>query len=118
MKEKGFTLVELIVAIALLGIIVAIAVPTYNHVTESTKQKAFENKAEQIELAAEKWAEELNLSNNKVITVNRLIEDGYLQADEFKGDTALVENPINNENMICYTIEISLENGQSTAKLN
>lgn len=118
MKEKGFTLVELIVAIALLGIIVAIAVPTYNHVTESTKQKAFENKAEQIELAAEKWAEELNLSNNKVITVNRLIEDGYLQADEFKGDTALVENPINNENMNCYTIEISLESGQSIAKLN
>lgn len=116
MKKSGFTLVELLGAIALLGIIIAIAIPTYNHVSESTKKKAYENKASQIELAAEKWAEELNLSGNKIITVNRLIEDGYFQADKIE-DEVLVQNPVNNENMICYRIEIIQDNGQASAKL-
>ena len=41
-RRKGFTIVELIVVIVILGIVTAIAVPTYYGVTESSNKKTFE----------------------------------------------------------------------------
>ena len=39
-SKKGFTLVELMVVVIILGILVAIAIPIYNNVTSDAKQKA------------------------------------------------------------------------------
>jgi len=39
-SKKGFTLVELMVVIIILGILVAIAIPIYNNVTKSAKENA------------------------------------------------------------------------------
>ena len=39
-SKKGFTLVELMVVVIILGILVAIAIPIYNNVTGDAKQKA------------------------------------------------------------------------------
>ena len=41
-NQKGFTLVELMVVIVILGILVAIAVPIYNSVTEKAERAAIE----------------------------------------------------------------------------
>jgi len=40
MNKKGFTLVELMIVVVILGILVAIAVPIYSAVTKNAKKKA------------------------------------------------------------------------------
>ncbi len=40
MNKKGFTLVELMIVVVILGILVAIAVPIYSAVTKNAKRKA------------------------------------------------------------------------------
>jgi type IV pilus assembly protein PilA len=80
MNKKGFTLVELLATIVIMGIIIAIAVPSYIHITQSTKEKAYESKKEYIEAKAISYASENDL-DPATITVADLINAGYIEAD-------------------------------------
>ena len=104
MKESknGFTLVELLAVIAIIAILGITAVAAYNGITQNAKEKAYEAKVKQIEIAAAKWAEENNVSYKTQVSVNKLIVQGYLQADAITVEgEALIENPVNGQNMIC-----------------
>jgi len=50
-KEKGFTLVELIVVIVIIGILVAIAVPVYKHMTTKANRASVEANLRTIDSA-------------------------------------------------------------------
>lgn len=52
MKNKGFTLVELLAVIVILGLILAISVPSAFKISSKVKSKAYKTKIEQIEKGA------------------------------------------------------------------
>ena len=61
-NNKGFTLVELMVVLLILGILIAIAIPIYNKTTDKAKEKAcfanqrtIEGAAAQYRAEEEKW---------------------------------------------------------------
>ena len=119
MKRNGFTLVEMMAVIVLVALLAVIGVATYTNVNESAKEKTLESKKEQIRSAGIKWAKENSITSKTIISVNALVVEGYLTADENEvGKIGVIENPVTGENMICNTVDISLKDGEYIAVVN
>ena len=74
MKTKaGFTLVELLIVVAILGILVCIGVPMYRSVTKNTRIKICNVKQREILTDAKDWCIENMFNDNFVFTI---ISDG------------------------------------------
>jgi len=59
MKNKGFTLVEVIAVIVILSIIITITIPIIYNRIESSKEKTYDIQIKEIKRAAESWAGDL-----------------------------------------------------------
>lgn len=117
MNKKGFTLTELLGVIAILGVLVAMSAAVYTKVFDNQKEHAYQNKVSTIEVAAEKWAEETNLSKPMTITVKRLVAESFYQADSYNVDKELAEvnDPRDDSSMLCNTIDITFNDGVALA---
>ena len=94
MKNRAFTIVELLGVIVILAILVLLAVPTYNKVLETVRQSQYDTKIENIKSKAYTYATENNIDSD-IISVNKLIEMGYLLEEKpDNADYEKIENPL------------------------
>lgn len=114
MKNKGFTLVELLAVIVILGVLAGIGYTSVSSVIMTSKERAYNEQVASIIKAAKDWAvehtEELPEINSvggcntqKEITVTALVNGGYLEKNPI--------DPRNNTNMTGNII-ISCQNHQ------
>ncbi len=105
MQKRGFTLVELIAVIVVLGIIIMLAISTFKNVGDRVKKEAYENKINLIKTKASEYA-----SGTKILVTNvdRLVKKGYMSADNENGD---VINPIDGSRMNCKIVTMYKSEG-------
>lgn len=74
-NQAGFTLIELVIVLTIIGVILAIAVPGFTKTIESSKLQADKATARVIGTAAQVAL----LDDVKDITIEKLVADGYLE---------------------------------------
>lgn len=114
-NKKGFTLTEILAVIAILGVILAIAVPSYNSLSKKF-EKAYYEKLEGSVLAAAKSYYKENAESrpaellySNVVTFSELkknknIDDikGYKSVDDLKGRIIIVKKVEGYDYKMCY----------------
>ncbi len=80
MKNKGFTLVEVLAVIILLGLIASIIIPNYNKSIENSKKKAFEESLNGLVRTIENYVAN-NASGSNFTSTYTSIKSIDLQAD-------------------------------------
>ena len=117
MNKKGFTLVELLAVLVLISLLMGLAIPGINRISNNMKKKSYNQKIKLIESAAELWGQDnkanitiscdktdeksVNLKNKTKcdkyyeIVVSDLISSDYIKAD----DGTNIKNPVSNKSM-------------------
>lgn len=113
MKNRGFTLVELLAVIALLGIIATIAVTSSINISKKLRNDMYCEQIEFIGSAAKQYGVTIfeGLDETGVtVTVNDLIKKGYLKPDQvnLNDDSSLAD----------VTVRIYKKNNRAYAHVN
>lgn len=91
-KEGGFTLVELLGVIVILGLIVAISIPLIGNVVEDARANTADAQIELVIDAAQMYEIENSIPTAGVST-DDLIEAGFLESD-FVGDLTVTKTTV------------------------
>ncbi len=83
MKNKGFTLVELLAVIIILGLLLLITMISVNSILNSSKESLSETQKKRLEDAAEVYYLEEGMNrDSKCVSIEYLVLMGYLNSDE------------------------------------
>lgn len=77
-KNKAFTLVEIMVVVVIIGLLATIAVPAFNKVRATAREKAMVNNLRQIASAAQQYL--VDNGSAASVSYNQLVTAGYLKA--------------------------------------
>jgi prepilin-type N-terminal cleavage/methylation domain-containing protein len=79
MRKEGFTLVEIFIVVAILGILVTLAIPNFTAARDRVKKDMCVNNLRQLKLAKEQWALEYDKDYNDTpvaANIDNYIRDG------------------------------------------
>lgn len=114
-NKKGFTLTEILAVIAILGVILAIAVPSYNSLSKKFEKAYYEKLEGSILAAAKSYYKEnaesrpAELLYSNVVTFSELIDNkniddikGYKSNIDLKGRIIIVKKAEGYDYKMCY----------------
>lgn len=118
LNKKGFTLIELMVVIAILVVIMGIALPNITSSIERSKEKQIEKKIQLIESAAELYFDHKTREDKeKGAKVSTIIDNqqipGVTSGEVCKEDDCCVKYEINAETNV-YEFVVKTEEGTSS----
>ncbi|MEA3368796.1 MAG: prepilin-type N-terminal cleavage/methylation domain-containing protein [Candidatus Ratteibacteria bacterium] len=73
--KRGFTLVEIMIVVAIIGLLVAIAIPNFLRAREEARANSCVANLKQLEGAKERWAMSMNENAAAVATTGDLVPD-------------------------------------------
>ena len=77
-SKKGFTLVEIMIVVAIIGLLAAIAIPNFVNARTTARNKACQANLKQIEGAIQVWAIDNNIAGTAAVTWGDIVPD-YLK---------------------------------------
>lgn len=111
--KKGFTLIEMLAVIALLGIIGAISYPIVTREINKSKEKSYQTQINYIKGAAKRWA----VKNNELLTTdntNITVDLKTLKKEGFLENTDIIDPRTNKIITGCVEIIYNVEYNQHT----
>lgn len=86
MKNKGFTLMELIVTISILALLAIVVVPIAIDSLEDSKEKSYVEQTKILERTAEKWSIKnaglLSETSDYYLSIDTLVDGDYLNSSD------------------------------------
>lgn len=128
MNKKGFTLVELLAVLVLISLLMGLAIPGINRISNNMKKKSYNQKIKLVESAAELWGQDnktrlqttsCTIDGNNVlcykITIKELLNENYLDSDNNSGKYI---NPKNDKDMKDCIVFVYKQNKRVYAKFD
>lgn len=105
MNNRGFSLMELLAVIVILGIVMSIAVVSYNAVVSNTETKVYKNYENSMKSGVMMYIIDNGVPASGMITLEELLLDK--RVDYFK-------NPKSNDQCLTSYVEITKNNNDNT----